>query len=178
MSKDKFSLRSLVNDKIKMKVVGMLVIALLSIVIILIAVILYANWNQLSAVHLKTALSQEVAKMDHLNGYEFEDYVALLLKKRHFKHIVQTNKNDDGGLDVLAEFNHVKYGFQCKHYKNRQVDRKVLKTTADGANYYHVQKPVIITNRYFSKHARAYQKFFRVELWDRTKLIQLIKKTL
>lgn len=151
-----------------------MLVIILSFIMIVLLTVLYPVGNRPSPSH-QADLSKEIAKMDGLNGYEFEDYVARLLKKCHFDHVVQTDKDDDGGLDVLAEFNHVKYGFQCKHYKKRQVNRKVLKTTADGARYYHVQKPVVITNRYFSQNARDYQKFFNVELWDRSKLIRLIK---
>ena len=130
-------------------------------------------WNRPSC-----DLSAEVKRMDQLNGYDFEDYCAWLLKRNGFIGVKQTGKDHDCGLDLLAYRHHVKYGIQCKHYKKRKVNRHTIKQTADGAHYYHVQRAIVLTNSRFSREAVRDRKFFHVRLWNRRILITLIQRAM
>ncbi|XIF20000.1 MAG: restriction endonuclease [Acetilactobacillus jinshanensis] len=117
--------------------------------------------------HVPQNLIAEIKYMDRLNGYEFEDYTAWLLRLNGFVRIKQTNKNHDNGLDVLASVHQTTYGIQCKHYKKRRIRRQVIKHTADGAHFYGTQRAVVLTNTRFSREAVRSRKFFHVELWGR-----------
>lgn len=125
--------------------------------------------------HNPDNLTREIRYMDRLNGYEFEDYTAWLLKRNGFIGIKQTGKDHDYGLDMLAYKDHIAYGIQCKHYKNWRIGRKTIKHTADGAHFYGTQKAVVMTNTRFSREAVRAHKFFNVELWGRSILIKMIK---
>ena len=123
-------------------------------------------------------LNDEVEFMDRLTGYEFEDYTAWLLKLNGFSAVQQTDKNNDNGFDVLAMRHNNWYGFQCKHYRNRLINRRVVKHTSDAGHYYGTDYSVIITNADFDRVAKRDQQFFHVIFWDRQVLIKLIRNAI
>ncbi|GLB46209.1 hypothetical protein WR164_01880 [Philodulcilactobacillus myokoensis] len=123
----------------------------------------------------KQRLRREIEKMDRLDGYQFEDYVAKILKKNGFENVRQTSKIHDNGLDVIAERDGKVYGFQCKHYVKRTVGMKAVRQTFVGGNAYQVDSAILLVNRDFDQKAITLAKQLEVKLWGREKLIELMK---
>ena len=53
-----------------------------------------------------------------LNGREFEEYVAQVLRDNGYKHVEVTRYSGDQGIDILAERGGKTYAIQCKNYVN------------------------------------------------------------
>ena len=114
-------------------------------------------------------------KIDKMDGIEFEDFTAKLLKKHGFKKVETTPASNDYGIDVLAEKDKVRYAFQCKNYSDT-VGSKAIQEVYSGKNYYNCHVGVVVTNNYFTNQAINLAKKNDVLLWDRNKLISLIEK--
>lgn len=118
----------------------------------------------------------ENAEFDELNGYEFENFCAALLKKNHFTDIKVTSGSGDQGIDIIAFKDGIKYGIQCKCYSS-DIGNKAVQEAYSGANYYNCHIGVVLTNRHFTKSAKELAAKNGILLWDRDKLIELRKNS-
>lgn len=108
------------------------------------------------------------------NGIEFEHFTVELLLKNGFTNVKRTQSSGDYGIDVLAEKDSVTYAIQCKCYSN-PVGNKAVQEAYSGKDFYRCMVAVVFTNNYFTKSAIETAKQNNVILWDRNKLIELIK---
>ena len=51
-----------------------------------------------------------------MDGYQFEEQCAIILKRKHFSKIEVTKSSGDQGVDIIAYKHRKKYGIQCKYY--------------------------------------------------------------
>ena len=51
-----------------------------------------------------------------MDGYQFEEQCAIILKRKHFSKIEVTKSSGDQGVDIIACKHRKKYGIQCKYY--------------------------------------------------------------
>lgn len=115
------------------------------------------------------------AEYDHMDGWEFEEYVGELLSRSGYRHVEVTRGSGDQGVDVLAERDGVSYAIQCKHYEARVTNKAVQEAYA-GAEFYGCDVPVVLTNSYFTASARELSEEIGVELWDRAELQQMVRR--
>ena len=120
---------------------------------------------------------KELIFIDNLeNGWEFENYIANLLKKLGYSNVKVTSGSGDFGVDVLASKLGTRYAFQCKLYSN-PVGNKAVQEVVSGKIYYKCDKAIVVTNNYFTSSAKKLANSTQVELWDRDKLHKLINST-
>ena len=119
-------------------------------------------------------LEEQLRKIDNLNGWDFEKYTASLLKKIGYTKINVTSGSGDFGADIIAEKDGIRCAIQCKRFNN-SVGPKVIGEVLRGMNRYECSKGIIITNNYFTNQAIKEAQISNVELWDRNKIINLIK---
>ena len=112
--------------------------------------------------------------IDSMNGHDFEQFFAGLLKKTGYKNVVVTPKSGDHGIDVVAEKRGIRYAFQCKRYTGK-VPNKAVQEAHSGMNFYDSKHPVVVTNSYFSRQAIQEAHVLHVELWNRPILLKMIK---
>lgn len=113
------------------------------------------------------------SSMDSMSGYEFEEFCCNLLKQNGFSNVTQTKLSGDDGLDIVAEKDDIKYGFQCKCYSS-PVGNKAVQEAYTGAMMYHCDVAVVMTNNSFSPQAIRTAEQTRVKLWDRSKIEELL----
>jgi len=117
----------------------------------------------------------ELVRIDELEGYQFEGYVARLLRNCGYTQVTLTQESGDYGADITAyDRENKKIGFQCKRSHNT-VGVQGVKDISAGMQYYHCEKGVVVTNSRFTQPARELAQKCQVELWDRNTLEQLIK---
>lgn len=121
----------------------------------------------------KTELST-LEEIDNLNGLEFENYISHLLKINGYKEIEITPASGDFGIDILAKKDDIKYGIQCKNYSS-QVGSESIQEAYSGKQYYNCHVGVVVTNNYFTKHAKQLAEKNGIILWDREKLKEMMK---
>lgn len=122
-------------------------------------------------------VQEELNRVDQLDGFEFERYVANLLKKLGYYDVQVSQASNDYGVDVTATKDNIKYAFQCKRY-NSSVGNEAVQEVVAGCGYYGCSKAVVVTNNYFTNNAKELAICNNVELWDRYKLSQLIQEAI
>lgn len=113
---------------------------------------------------------------DRMDGLEFEDYCARLLKRNGYKKVEVTGASGDQGIDIIAYRHRKSYGIQCKNYKGK-VNNKAVQEAYAGRTYYGLDYGVVLTNNYFTKSARELAEETDIQLWDRDTLMEMRKHT-
>lgn len=113
---------------------------------------------------------------DNLSGAEFEDWCAQLLKKNGYINVRVTKASGDQGVDILAEKNEIKYAIQCKCYSSYLGNSPIQEVHA-GKSMYNCHVGVVMTNQHFTSGAKELAKATDVLLWDREKLLQMMRNS-
>ena len=112
--------------------------------------------------------------VDNMNGHDFELWCAKLLLQNGFSSAEVTPGSGDQGVDVLACKDGVYYAVQCKCYHSDLGNTPVQEVYA-GKEFYKCQVAAVMTNRHFTDGAKQLASYTRVLLWDREKLIEMLK---
>lgn len=100
-----------------------------------------------------------------MNGYEYEQKCAELLKALNFSDIKVTPGSGDQGIDIIAYKSGKKYGIQCKYYEGT-VGNKAIQEVFTGAFYYDCSIALIITSSTLTKPAKELADKLDVEVWE------------
>lgn len=119
-------------------------------------------------------LEDEIYKMDHMEGHAFETWCADLLKKYNFENVEVTPGSNDQGVDIVALKDGIKYAIQCKCYSS-DLGNGPIQEVNTGKAIYHCHVGVVMTNRHFTQGAIDASIATGTLLWDRDKLIEMIK---
>lgn len=109
-----------------------------------------------------------------LDGPEFENYVALVLRDNGFKHVEVTRTSGDQGVDILAQRGGKLYGIQCKNYAGAVGNAAVQEAYA-GAQFYGCDEAAVICPGEFTRSARELAASTGVLLWDGKRLSHMMK---
>lgn len=121
--------------------------------------------------------------LDGLDGYQFEELTAKIMKKKGYEKIKVTPKSRDGGKDITMENSKGETILvECKHQKF--VGRPIIQKLQGAINHEENQNPskqvkgIIVTSGKFSQEAKDYNKEIGndIELIDGKELKELCKK--
>lgn len=121
-----------------------------------------------------TKYTSDIKDVDNMDGFEFEEFCCELLRHNGYKNVRRTQASGDYGLDVIATKEGIVYGLQCKNYQGT-VGIKAVQEAMSGSQFYSCHVPVVLTNSTFTKQAKEMANKTNVKLWDRNKLIALMK---
>lgn len=114
----------------------------------------------------------------NLSPYEFEHFVAKLLREMGYSTNV-TQKTGDYGVDIIAKKDNDVIAVQCKRFQegnlvgNRDIQRVL------GAMYsINAQKCIFVTTSRYTRQAIQQSKGCPIELWDKEILHNFVKKYL
>ena len=124
----------------------------------------------LQSVSKKAIIIEEI---DLMTGYEFEEFVGELFSDMGYLTTI-TKSSGDQGIDIIAEKNNVSFGIQAKKYTG-SVGNKAVQETVAGLNHYGLKRGIVLTTSHFTKSAIQLAESNDILLWDRDKLIELIK---
>jgi HJR/Mrr/RecB family endonuclease len=121
-----------------------------------------ARWKVLRAL--------QIAQIDTMNGEEFEEYVAELLRFRGYR-TRMTPRSGDYGVDIVASKAGIKTAVQVKRY-SKKLDQRPIREAVTGmaVRQYGCTKAMVITNSTFTKAATFLAAESGCELVDREKL--------
>lgn len=120
----------------------------------------------ISILCLRTAKRKKPQSMDLMEGREFEQYCADLLREHDFLEVEVTKGSGDYGVDILAQKDGVSYAIQCKRYDG-PVGVHAIQEVYAGKDYYDCMVGVVMTNQYFTSPAVEVAKKLKILLWDR-----------
>ena len=154
-------------------IVCIAIFILLSVVFVFITFSLFKRKGQLdvSPQNIRYCVRKNFDLMD---GEEFEKFCAYLIQQNGYEDVRITKGSGDHGIDVFAKKDGLLYAIQCKRYSN-SVGNKAIQEIFSGKAIYHADKAVVMTNSFFTKQAIEDAKKLEVYLWDRNKIISLMK---
>lgn len=139
------------------------------IVIMIIGIMYYKKWRQ------KRIVSSGIDTIDNMSGEEFEE---LLLE--HFRNLGYkghlTPVTEDYGADLVLEKDGRKIVVQAKRWRGT-VGIEAVQQIIGAIKYYNADKGMVITNSVFTENAYELADSNGIELWDRKKLIELMRKS-
>ncbi len=142
--------------------------------LIIAAVVLLWAADRLYFFRFRLKRKSTLKTIDRMEGVEFEQYAAALLKANGYKKVRVTPPANDQGIDLFAEKDGVSYAIQCKRYHGK-VGNKAIQEAVAGCGFYHCDVPVVLTNSFFTVSAVQLAEENGVELWNREDLTRLIK---
>ncbi len=120
---------------------------------------------------------QDTINIDAMSGTDFEHFCADLLRINGYKNVRITAGAGDHGIDIIADKDETKWGFQCKRWgAETHIGNEVVRDTFAGKAYYHCDIAVIITTTAFTRKAEEYARETGILLWGRDKLYKLMEK--
>lgn len=99
------------------------------------------------------------------NGYQFEEFIAELLRENGYEHVEITPAGGDYGVDLIARKNKVIYAVQCKFYST-PVGNSAIQEVYSGMDQYNAHVGIVVTNNYFTPAAKKQAESSKVVLWD------------
>ena len=111
-------------------------------------------------------------KFDYMEGTDFEQYCAMILRENGYTTEL-TPASGDYGVDIIAKHSGIIYAIQCKCYSS-DVGVEAVYQVSGGMKYYHANIGIVLTNRYFTRNAKELADAIGVILWDRESLENLI----
>lgn len=117
----------------------------------------------------------DMAYIDRMDDFKFEDYIRDLYKALGYTDSYTTPKSGDYGADVIAENSHEKLAIQVKHYapKNK-TGVKAIQEIIAAKSFYNASKCVVLTTSYFTANAKNMAQRCNVTLIDRDELKRML----
>lgn len=106
-----------------------------------------------------------LARIDVMDGLEFEAQVAELLDLLGWLDIERTGRFDKGA-DIIGLRDNVRTAVQAKR-RATAVTVDAIRQLVDGMRHYRCDAGVLVTNSYLTPPAAASAKEWRIEVWDR-----------
>ncbi|MBR4418556.1 MAG: restriction endonuclease [Clostridia bacterium] len=157
-----------------MRAIGyMIIIASIISLIIYITRKIDSNINE---EELQNALRNSgISQIDDLTPYEFEEWVARLLRADGYK-ASATKKSGDYGADVIAEKNDIKIAIQVKKF-NQLVGIKAVQEVIGATTYYDCYEGWVITSASgFTTAAHNLAKKHGVKLLNKNDLALMLNR--
>lgn len=116
----------------------------------------------------------DLALVDLMNGQEFEQWCADLLRQNGYTDVELTAASGDQGVDILAQKDGIRFAIQCKCYSS-DIGNSPVQEVTTGKVIYRCQIGAVMTNRYFTTGAKTAAEATGTLLWDRDKLCEMMK---
>lgn len=121
----------------------------------------------------KIDINQLMSEIDFMDGYQFEEYIATIYRKKGYTATV-TKSSGDQGVDVIITDNlGYKIGIQTKR-SGTKITNSAVQEIYSGINYYDCFKGIVITNNYFTPSAVSLAEHNNIELINRTRLFKML----
>lgn len=120
-------------------------------------------------------LESGIDEVDKMSGRQFEDFLKEIFIKRGFT-VKDTAVVGDYGADLILENAGSRLVVQAKRWK-QNVGIKAVQEAIGSIKHYKAHNGVVITNSYFTDNAIELARSNGIELWDRDKLIELLRET-
>ena len=114
--------------------------------------------------------------VDTMDGTTFEHFCADLLRVNGWTDVRVTPGSGDHGIDITAEKDDIKWGFQCKRWNGTKVDAVAVGQTFKGKAIYKCDMVAIITTSTLTAQAESEAQQLGIKVWGRGKIRQLMDK--
>ena len=115
----------------------------------------------------------EISDIDNMDGHDFEDYTARLLRHEGYTEVEVTPRSGDFGVDIVASKNGHRHAIQVKR-QTRSVSRRAVSDAVAGMRHFSCDAAMVVTNSYLTKGARVFASSVGCEIVDRDDLSEWI----
>lgn len=123
------------------------------------------------------ALYNTAISIENMSGTDFEHFCADLLRVNGYTDVQITAGAGDHGIDIIAQKDDMKWGFQCKRWgAETHIGNDVVRDTFAGKAFYHCDIAAIIATTQFTRKAEEYARETGILLWGQDKLYRLMEK--
>lgn len=122
-------------------------------------------------------INYTMARIDRMEGHDFEEFSADLLRRNGYQQVGVTRGSGDQGVDIIAYKDGWKYAIQCKRY-NQKLGNKPIQEVHTGKTIYQCDVAVVMTNSYFTSGAVQAASATGVLLWDRNTLQSMVQSAM
>lgn len=122
--------------------------------------------------YLKAVSKSGINDIDEMKGYQFEDFLLTLFKKKGFT-VIQTKASGDFGADLILQRNEKRVVVQAKRY-TKKVGIRAVQEAVSALAIYGAKEAWVVTNNYFTDAAVQLAKANSVKLINRDDLMNLI----
>ncbi len=119
-------------------------------------------------------VEDERIDIDKMDGGTFEHFCADLLRVNGWTDVRVTPASGDHGIDITAEKDDIKWGFQCKRWGDTKVDAIAIGQTYKGKALYECDMVAVITTSTLTAQAEGEAKQLGIKVWGRGKIRQLM----
>lgn len=104
-------------------------------------------------IHINLDKKREKNKIRTLSPFAFEEYMANLFREYGYE-VEQTPPTNDGGKDIILQYDGRKYYVECKHFADGSVGREIIqKLVGAGIVDGDVDGFVVATTSYYNDNA-------------------------
>lgn len=121
-------------------------------------------------------VEDERIDIDKMDGATFEHFCTDLLRVNGWTDVRVTPASGDHGIDITAEKDDIKWGFQCKRWGDTKVDAIAIGQTYKGKALYECDMVAVITTSTLTAQAEGEAKQLGIKVWGRGKIRQLMSK--
>ncbi|MCR4874726.1 MAG: restriction endonuclease [Clostridia bacterium] len=158
------------------------IIVTIFLVILLVSLILYYIWKNTK--RDKQLMEQEINRqkqmesigfnnVDNMSPYEFEEWIACLMRSYGYN-AYTTKKSQDFGVDIIAESGPTKIAIQAKKYSGA-VGVEAVQQIASGKQFYDCTEAwIMTTSQSFTQSAWEMAKKLDVKLFNRDCMIAVL----
>jgi restriction system protein len=123
----------------------------------------------------KALLESSIDVIDHMSGTAFEELLLVHFQAQGYAGTL-TQETGDYGADLVLEKAGTRVVVQAKRWKNVVGVAAVQEITA-AMKYYGAEKGMVVTNSVFTGNAYQLAQANGIELVDREKLIEMMRKS-
>lgn len=140
--------------------------------LIIISFILLTIKNIKSKRYRNLLLNSGIDIVDKMTGEEFEKFLLVHFEKLGYKGEL-TPQTNDYGADLILKKEGYKIVVQAKRWTSK-VGIEAVQQILGAKEYYKANECIVATNSYFTPNALNLASSSGVELWDRTKIINVM----
>jgi restriction system protein len=138
--------------------------------IVISGIIKLANYSK-----MKRLISTGITIVDKMSGEDFEKFLLAHFNNLGYKGTT-TAKTGDFGADLVLNKENVRIVVQAKRWE-KKVGVEAIQQIVAAIKYYNANMGIVITNSYFTKNAFELARANGIELWDRTKLQEVMNNS-
>lgn len=116
-------------------------------------------------------------EIDAMDGHKFEEFVKSLMRKNGYD-VTRMKLSGDQGADLVAIKDGRRYVVQIKKRTlTERISNKAVQEVVASKVVYECEYAIVVTNTFYHKSARELAEANNVELWDRRKLMELVRNS-
>lgn len=150
-----------------------ILLSIFTFIAIMIYIIVARYWNKKEIELQEAILQTNIDQVDTLTPYEFEEWVARLLRIAGYN-ATATKKSGDYGVDVIAEKDNERIAIQVKKF-SKPVGIKAVQEVISGMDYYNCYDGWVVTTApYFTQAAKNLANTRDVKLYNKNDLALML----